>query len=348
MSEPTIRAGNGAARESGTVSVLIRSMARMTLQRTLNSAADQDYPAIELLVAAAVGNDHPTLPDEWNGRPLRLIRSDQPLSRPVAANRLLTEARGEFVAFLDDDDQWKLWHLSTMVQALRNTPSVALAYSMAAIRDETGREHGALGVRAHPLTFAEQSPLAVHSALIRRELLLKNAIARFDETLDVLEDLDFFIACATVTPFAFVPEVTAIWNAAGGESGHGMRANAAPYAREQAIGRIRAKWMPQFEQWQKQPLGQLDLASLYLRNGDKARAERMLKIASQNDWQDQTLLNRFLQLCHDAGLVVTNEAAATVDDRIVEIKTAVSTKATMGQNAYRMSAVGTVGNRPNR
>lgn len=336
-----MRTAKGAVGESGTVSVLIRSMARMTLQRTLDSAADQDYPAIELLVVAASGADHPPLPDQWNGRPLRLIRSAQPLSRPVAANRLLTEAAGEFVAFLDDDDQWKSWHLSTMVQALRTTPSVALAYSMAAIRDETGYEHGALGVRAHPLTFAEQSPLAVHSALIRRELLSKNAIARFDETLDVLEDLDFFIACATLTPFAFVPEVTAIWNAASGESGHGLGGNAAPQARERAIGRIRQKWMRQFEEWQSQPLGQLDLAALYLRCGEVGRAEQMLKIASRNEWTDQTLLNRFLQLCHDAGLIASEEDGDTTGD-VVQINIAAKTKAVTGQNPYRMSAVGMV------
>lgn len=323
MSEQSAVNGAAAAGLSGTVSVLIRSMARMTLQRTLDSAADQDHPDVELLVVAASGAGHPPLPDRWNGRPLRLIKSDAALSRPAAANRLLAEAKGEFVAFLDDDDQWKHWHLSTMVRALRATPSVSLAYSIAAIRDQTGREHGTLGVRAHPLTFAEQCPLAVHSALLRRELVASNAAARFDETLEVLEDLDFFIACATLTPFAFVPQVTAVWYAASGESGHGMDGNASPYAREQAIGRIRTKWMPQFEQWQKQPLGQLDLAALYLRYGDKVRAERMLQIASRNRWQDQTLLNRFLQICHEAGLVAGDDA--TADGRLVEISTAVST-----------------------
>lgn len=341
-----VGAGAVSPQAKGTVSVLIRSMARMTLQRTLDSAADQDFPAVEILVVAASGADHPPLPEHWNGRPLRLIKSDVALSRPTAANRLLSEARGEFFAFLDDDDQWKPWHLSTVVQALQATPTVSLAYSIAAIRDQVGRELGTLGVRAHPLTFAEQSPLAIHTALVRRELLLKNAAVRFDETLDVLEDLDFFIACATLTPFAFVPQVTAVWYAASGESGHGLNANSSPYAREQAIGRIRTKWMPQFEQWQTQPLGQLDLAALYLRYGDTARAERMLQIASRNKWQDQTLLNRFLQLCHEAGIVTDDDVTEHTGDRVVEIRTAVSANATTGQNAYRMSAVGTVAKSP--
>lgn len=347
MSDSTKTLPSESASASGMVSVLIRSTARMTLQRTLDSAASQDYANVEIVVVAASGSTHPRLPQQWNGRSLRLITSDRALSRPAAANRLLGEARGEYIAFLDDDDQWKPWHLTTLVNVLRSTPMVSVAYSMAVIRDLLGREQGALGLRAHPLTFAEQSPFAIHAALIRRQLITDNAIAQFDESLELLEDLDFFIACATLTPFAFVPEVTAIWNAASGESGHGLGSNATPQAREQAIGRIRQKWMKQFEEWQLQPLGQLDLAALYLRCGDRARAERMLKIASRNEWRDQTLLNRFLQLCHDAGLIVGNEDEVSSGE-VVQINIAASTKARAGQNPYRMSAVGMVTNSPAR
>ena len=331
--EPSALAANDDQSVSCLVSVLVRSMARITLQSALDSAAAQDYPDVEIVVVAAIGAEHPPLPERWNGRVLRLLPSELPLSRSAAANRLLAEARGEFVIFLDDDDQWRSWHLSTLVSALRNSPAVSLAYSRAMIRDEIGRDRGALGVRAHPLTFAEQSPLAIHTALLRSTLLAHPSV-RFDESLDVLEDLDFFIACAAQTPFAFVPEVTAVWYAASGESGHGLGANATSGARERGIVRIREKWAHQFERWQAEPMGQLDLAELYLRNGDLVRAERMLFIASKNEWKAQALLNRFLMLCQETGLVIPAAGSpTTAGDRIVQMKTAVSTAAMTGQKA---------------
>ena len=323
------------------VSVLIRSAARMTLQRTLDSAAQQDYPAVEIIVVAASGTAHPPLPDTWNGRPLRLVTSDQPLSPPSAGNRLLDVASGDFIAFLDDGDQWKPWHLSTMVKVLQTTPIASLAYSMAVMRDQTGAELGTVGARAHPLTFAEQSPLALHAALIRRELISNNAIARFDESLNALDDLDFVIACATLTPFAFLAEVTAMGDASSDDSERGGTDSALPSPRELAIIRIREKWMSQFNSWQAQPLGQLDLAALYLRYGDVRRAELMLQIASRNNWQDQALLNRFLQLCKETGLVYDAETASPTD-RVVEVSTAATTSATTGQNANRISPAGAV------
>jgi len=314
------------------VSVLVRSSARITLQSTLESAAAQDYPDVEIVVAAASGADHPPLPDRWNGRSLRFLSSATPLSRPAAANQLLAAAHGEFVIFLDDDDQWYPWHLSTLVKALRNLPEVGLAYSKAMIRDEIGRDCGALGVRAHPLTFAEQSPMAIHAALFRR-MLLEHPSVRFDESLELLEDLDFFIACAAQTPFAFVPEVTAVWYAASGESGHGVRGNATSGAREQGIARIREKWAAHFARWQAEPMGQLDLAELYLRNGDQVRAERMLFIASKHELKQQSLLNRFLMLCQEAGLVMSAADSESSDGgRVVQMYTAVRTAATTGQN----------------
>lgn len=338
-----------AGKDSPLVSVLIRSAAAITLQRTLDSVAQQDYAALEILVVAASGAGHPPLPATWNERPLRLITSDEPLSRSSATNRLLDAASGDYVAIMDDDDQWRPWHLSTMVKTLQSTPIARLAYSMAVIRDQAGVESGTVGVRAHPLTFAEQMPFAMHTALIRRELIADSAVARFDETLEALEDLDFLIACATLTPLAFVPEITAICNSVRNESGQESKANASPHSRERALVRIREKWMAQFTSWQAQPLGQVDLAALYAQRGDGRRAELMLQIASRNEWHDQALLNRFLQLCRELGLV-HDDATETVapTDRVVEVSIAASTKAMTGQNAKRMSLAGAVKKSPAR
>jgi hypothetical protein len=67
-------------------SVIIRSMDPPTLHRALDSVALQDYPAIEVVLAAACGRSH--RPVDAARYPFRLtfVESDEPLSRPRAAN----------------------------------------------------------------------------------------------------------------------------------------------------------------------------------------------------------------------------------------------------------------------
>src|ERR1700743_1000888 len=79
------------------VSILIRSMDRKTLDRALRSAARQTWGNIEIVVVAACGAAHRTLPDECLGRPVRVAFGDerQRLSRPLAANAALAAAGGE-------------------------------------------------------------------------------------------------------------------------------------------------------------------------------------------------------------------------------------------------------------
>lgn len=45
----------------------------------------------------------------------------------------IAQARGGFIAYLDDDDEWAPEHLSLLVDALRDSPEAGFAYSWAAI-----------------------------------------------------------------------------------------------------------------------------------------------------------------------------------------------------------------------
>ncbi len=44
------------------VSIVVRSIGRPTLERALASIAAQDHPAIEIVIVAASGSNHPALP----------------------------------------------------------------------------------------------------------------------------------------------------------------------------------------------------------------------------------------------------------------------------------------------
>jgi glycosyltransferase involved in cell wall biosynthesis len=85
------------------VSILVRSVDRPTLSRPLASIAAQDYPDIEVVVAAIAA--HRALPDRCGASPLRLVRAAHPLARADAANAALDAARGDWLDLLDDDGE---------------------------------------------------------------------------------------------------------------------------------------------------------------------------------------------------------------------------------------------------
>lgn len=72
---------------------------------------------------------------------------DSPLVRYVwkrnggfasSVSRGLDEARGQYVTFLDADDEWPLGRLGAQVEALERNPHVGLVYSDMEVVDETG------------------------------------------------------------------------------------------------------------------------------------------------------------------------------------------------------------------
>ena len=71
------------------------------LTEAVASVLEQDEPALEVLVV----NDGERLAESFNSQRVRVI--DNKRSGPVAARRRgVEESRGEFIAFLDDDDRW--------------------------------------------------------------------------------------------------------------------------------------------------------------------------------------------------------------------------------------------------
>jgi hypothetical protein len=122
-----------------------RNRASSTLPRALQSIRDQSFRDVEVLVVDD-GSDRTThdeyerlwteLDDRFVLHPIR--PSGSPGGGPSQArNHGISLARGEFVAFLDDDDWWAASdHLTVAVEALRRTGADYYFTNMQGIRDE--------------------------------------------------------------------------------------------------------------------------------------------------------------------------------------------------------------------
>jgi hypothetical protein len=224
------------------VSVLVRSMNRACLPEALASVSLQTYPHVELVVVNASGQPHRPLDFLPPGLPWRIVQAGEAsptrvastpastadgalappgaLGRAAAANLALAEARGEVALFLDDDDLLQPQHLERLVAAVQAQPTAAGAY--AGVRVET---HDGTHLRDYDLPWSRQRLLGVnylpiHAVLFRMDRVREQAL-RFDESLPVLEDWQFWVQLTEGADLIHCPGVSAVYRQGLGQSALG-------------------------------------------------------------------------------------------------------------------------------
>src|SRR3990167_9420175 len=83
------------------------NLARL-LERALRSALDQTYDNLEIIVVDdASSDDTPDVVKTVQDERVRYIRHETNRGGSAARNTGIRIATGEFIAFLDDDDEWE-------------------------------------------------------------------------------------------------------------------------------------------------------------------------------------------------------------------------------------------------
>lgn len=195
-------------RSPATVSVVIPAYNRAaTLRRALGSVTDQSRRPDEVIVVDDGSTDGTDTIVESGFPGVRLIRQ---ANRGVSAarNRGIATATGEWIAFLDSDDEWKPDKLEKQLAALAAFPDAPLCHTNEVwIRNgrrvNEGRRHAKAGGRIfrHCLPLCVISP---SSAVVRRSLFAE--IGGFDESMPVCEDYDMWLRICARYPVAFVEE----------------------------------------------------------------------------------------------------------------------------------------------
>ena len=265
------------------VSVVIRSMARASLGNALASIAAQDHPRIEALVVAACGPRHPPPPETAGPHRVRFIAGDAPRSRPQAANAGIDAAQGDWITFLDDDDLLLPTHVSGLVEAQRNAGACRVVCTLACARFANGGEQ-TIGQPFALIELYQRNFIHLSMALVSHELIAQGC--HFDESLEMLQDWDFFIQCAQHTHFHFEPRRTFEWRAEAGGSGAGAGANQDDARFAAFRDRIYAKWGAHHDALADRVATALARATESARAGDFVGAEaicREILAISQND-----------------------------------------------------------------
>lgn len=177
----------------------------------IDSALAQTYPDVEVIVVDDGSTDatKDVLINYGNG--ITTV-SQQNQGVAAARNNGVAASSGEFIAFLDADDEWLPEKVEKQVAMLRSDPSLGLVHvgveeidpDSNVLRD---RLEGASGDATHELLMiGGRGILGGGSGLMVRRTVF-DEIGGFDVRLSTSADWDFFYQIARRHPVGFVSEV---------------------------------------------------------------------------------------------------------------------------------------------
>lgn len=194
------------------VSVIIPTRNRWTMLSThaLPGALAQEDVELEIVVVDDASADETPERVEAIADPrVRLVRNDVNRRLPASRNVGAEVARGEWLAFLDDDDLWSPRKLRAQLDVARAT-GASWVYAKCVVVDGRGRP---LDIHPFPppdelgalLLGGNHVPGGGSNVIVRADTFRENG--GFDESLRFFEDWDLWLRLVQVTPPAVCPEI---------------------------------------------------------------------------------------------------------------------------------------------
>lgn len=187
--------------------------AARTLDRALASVFRQDIPVAEIIVVDDGSHDDTAaLAAAFTGGPVRVIRLEKCGGAANARNHGIAAAQGEFVAFLDADDEWLPDKLGRQLALLGAHPAMDFVSCGARLIAPDGSDCGTLYPGRPPAWGGEAwrvllayNFIATPSVVVRRTALA--AAGGFDIALKVGEDQDMWIRLALAGELGYVDDM---------------------------------------------------------------------------------------------------------------------------------------------
>jgi glycosyltransferase involved in cell wall biosynthesis len=193
------------------VSVIIPTYNRAnTIVRAINSVLNQTYKKLEILVVddASTENIEKIVRNFTDDR-IKYIRHPYNKGGGAARNTGITVSRGEYIAFLDSDDEWLPEKIEKQLNVFhKSTNSLGVVYTGFQYVNEYGqmneqvipKERGNISLK-----ILEWNYVGTASTVLARSDFLKR-INGFDETLPSCQDWDLYIRLSKICLFDFVAE----------------------------------------------------------------------------------------------------------------------------------------------
>lgn len=211
-----------------TVSVVIPTYNRANLlKRAIKSVLNQEFKDFELIIVddASSDNTFEVVESIEDGR-IRYLRLKENSGGPVARNIGIKKARGEFIALLDDDDEWLPKRLDVQIKKFENLDKkVGVVYGgFYYVSQQDGR---ILGKRLPKYRgdiygrLLRENFIGSPTLLIRRTCFKKAGL--FDPKLTSSQDWDMWLRIAKHYKFDYVNEIVAKYYVHGKQISFNMK-----------------------------------------------------------------------------------------------------------------------------
>jgi GT2 family glycosyltransferase len=205
------------------VTVLIPAYnASGTIRRAIDSVLAQDWAPMEIVVVDDGSRDATAdIVADYRLDNLHLHRLPRNLGESGAMNHGIAHAKGEFIAFLDADDEWRPTKLRKQVALLQANPRATMVSCGCLFIDGAGRLLQEFGMPPEGFGKADiWRSLLVATCIAKPNVVARASAIRevgpFDLSLLVAADQDMWIRLAMLGELEFVPEyLTVSYDTAG-------------------------------------------------------------------------------------------------------------------------------------
>ena len=196
----------------GLISVVIPTHNRADLlQRAVKSVQDQTYQNVEIIIVSDGSTDNTEeiaqkMADEDTR--IRYFGYTPAKGGNYARNLGIANAKGELIAFLDDDDEWMNDKLEKQIRALHNNPGSGISFTGSRII-YVNEDVTYLNIPSADGDLSRKILLSnligtTSTVLVTRKALEKAGV--FDEKLPALQDYELWIRVCEITRAAAVRE----------------------------------------------------------------------------------------------------------------------------------------------
>lgn len=182
------------------VSVIIPTWGRAELvRRAIESVRQQTYRNVEILVVDDASPDETRdVVKRIADARIRYIRHEETRGAPAARNSGIRAAEGEYIAFLDDDDEWREDKLKRQFTVIDQYYAVLSGVLV------NGKYPRVIGTREVTLADLQKGNRYPPSTLLVRTSAIREVL--FDESLREGEDWDVYIRLAKRYRIGYIPE----------------------------------------------------------------------------------------------------------------------------------------------
>jgi teichuronic acid biosynthesis glycosyltransferase TuaG len=193
------------------VSVIIPTWNReSTIKRAVLSALNQTHPVAEIFVCDDGSTDNSKkIIDELGSEKVKWISGPRAGLPAVPRNRGIKASTGEWLAFLDSDDEWLPSKIEKQIKAAELIKTDAVSGNAFRIIPNNDSVKPYLDYIRDCVTFQDlvkSNYIICSSCMIKRSIV--NALGGFPEGSEfkAIEDYALWLKVATLTDFAFVKE----------------------------------------------------------------------------------------------------------------------------------------------